>query len=34
MMLLAAYLVFAIAFMGAHTFDGSDHADPSSQFVR
>jgi hypothetical protein len=34
LMLLAAYLFVAIAFLGAHTFDGNDHADPSSQLVR
>ncbi len=34
LMLLAAYLVFAIAFIGIHFFNGDDHVDPSSQLVR
>jgi hypothetical protein len=34
LMLLAAYLVFAIAFLGRHSSSGSDQADPSSQLVR
>jgi hypothetical protein len=34
LMLLAAYLVFAIAFLGSHIFNRNGQADPSSQLVR
>jgi nitrate reductase NapE component len=34
LMLFAAYLVVAIAFIGAHTFRGNDNVDPSSQLTR
>jgi hypothetical protein len=34
LMLLAAYLVFAIAFVGSHFFTGNDHNDPSLQLIR
>jgi uncharacterized BrkB/YihY/UPF0761 family membrane protein len=34
LMLLAAYLVVAIAFVGTHTFNRNDPPDPSSQLVR
>jgi uncharacterized membrane protein len=34
LMLLAAYLVVAITFVGTHTFNGNDPPDPSSQLVR
>jgi hypothetical protein len=33
-MLLASYLIFAVAFGGILSFHGNDHADPSSQLVR
>ena len=34
LMLLAAYLIFAIAFGGILSFHGNDHVDPSSQLIR
>jgi len=34
LMLIAAYLVFAIALAGDHLFIGNDQVDPSSQLVR
>jgi hypothetical protein len=34
LMLIAAYLVFAIALAGGHVFIGNDEVDPSSQLVR
>jgi hypothetical protein len=34
LMLLAAYLVFAIAFLGSHISNGNGQAEPSSQLVR
>jgi hypothetical protein len=34
LMLLAAYLVFAIALAGGRPFSGNENVDPSSQLVR
>ena len=34
LMLLAAYLVFAIALVGSHFFSGNDDIDPSLQLIR
>jgi len=34
LMLIAAYLVFAIALARGHFFSGNDQVDPSSQLVR
>ncbi len=34
LMLLAAYLVFAIALSGGHLFEGNGNVDPSSELVR
>jgi hypothetical protein len=33
-MLLAAYVVFAIALAGGRPFNGNENVDPSSQLVR
>jgi hypothetical protein len=34
LMLIAAYLVFAIALAGGNLFNGKDNVDPSSELVR
>lgn len=34
LMLLAAYLIFAMALAGGHLFSGNDVRDPSSELVR